>query len=338
MLSQLFRDLLVETTVHAIPNWQDCRTHVNGVRNGTWERVVPIERPYRASFIAIVNDAEINSWLRDLVQSLVERFAVRLEFARVLAEIDQAATPRTVANPFDEVLLEADRPFVNRRPLRNQLLDLMNDAGSAVLLIDGKEQTGKTYSYYLINHVAPKLGYIVNKFKMTALPKPDELAADILGRLGADRPLLSQGPESVERWAEKLADTVARAIVEQKSKRLFLFDEFSDTPLPDGTESLIIRLATYADEELRPYLRVVAMRFRAALPSDLDDVALRDDAQPFTTTDMVSVIMQVANARNWDVTEQVVQVRIQDFHAIPRTLKERFKFLRGMLQELAAPR
>ncbi|MFP3604669.1 hypothetical protein [Paraburkholderia sp. SIMBA_053] len=337
MLSQPFRELLVDTTVHAIPSWQDCRTHVDGVRNGTWARVVPIERPYRASFLAIVNYAEINSWLRDLVQSLVDAFAPRLEFARVLAEIDRAATPRTVANPFDEVLLEADRPFVNRRALRNQLLDLMSPAGSSVLLIDGKEQTGKTFSYYLINHVAPTRGYIVNKFKMTALPKPDELAADILWRLGAERPLPSQGQESAERWAEKLADTVARAIEERKSPRLLLFDEFSDTPLPDGTESLIIRLATYADEELRPYLRVVAMRFRAALPVDLDDVTLRDDAQPFTTTDMVSVVMQVASARKWDVTEQVVKDRIDEFHAIPRTLKERFKFLRGMLQELAAP-
>lgn len=117
-----------------------------------------------------------------------------------------------------------------------------------------------------------------------------------------------------------------------------MFDEFSDTPLPEGTASLIIRLATYADEELRPYLRVVAMRFRAPLPDDLDQVALRDDEKPFTATDMVSVVMQIATARNWKVTDAAVKKRIDDFHQTPRGLKERFKFLRGLLQELGAPK
>jgi hypothetical protein len=337
MLTQPFRELLIDTTVSSFPRWEECSMHVEGVRNGTCARVVPLGATYRSSFVAVVDDAEVNNWLRELVLSLIAKFAARFEFAHVLAEIDRAITPRTVANPFDEVLLEADRPFVNRRPLRNHLLDLTGPGGSAVLLIDGQGQTGKTFSYYLINHVAPTRGYIVNKFKMTALPKPDELAADILGRIGDERPLPPQGHESAERWAEKLAGTIARAIVERKSQRLLLFDEFSDTPLPDGTESLIIRLATYADEELRPYLRVVAIRFRAALPPDLDDVALRDDAQPFTMTDMVSVVMQVAKARSWAVQEQVVKTRIDEYHAVPRTLKERFKFLRGLLQELGAP-
>ena len=50
----------------------------------------------------------------------------------------------------------------------------------------------------------------------------------------------------------------------RKFRRLFVFDDFpvtelpdgsiADIPLPPGTASLIIRLARYADEELRKYL------------------------------------------------------------------------------------
>jgi hypothetical protein len=154
------------------------------------------------------------------------------------------------------------------------------------------------------------------------------------------------GMESAERWAEKLADTVARAIEETRARRLFVFDEFPttrlpdstvvDVPLPEGTMSFIIRLATYADEELRPLLRVVLMRFPGTLPQELDDVVLRDKAQPFTATDMVAAIMQIAQARKWSVTETAVRDKINDYHQTPgRRLNDRFKFLRGLLQQLA---
>ena len=79
------------------------------------------------------------------------------------------------------------------------------------------------------------------------------------------------------------------------------------------------------------------MRFRGELPSELDDIALREDVQPFAATQMVAVIMQVANARNWSVTEQAVKTRIDEFHQTPgRSLNDKFKFLRGLLAELAA--
>lgn len=337
MLPLQYRDLLIQTVLGVLPASLDSQNLVNAVRPGSWNRIVPISASYANAVRLLVDAADAENWLRDFVKRLTDTFVARTEFATVLAVIDRAATPRTVLDPFDEVLLEGDRPFVNRRPLRTHLLNLTNQAGSAVLLVDGAPQTGKTFSFYLINHVAPTKGFIVNKFKLAQLPKPDELAGEILGRLGVDRPIPPMGQESAERWAEKLAGTVARAIEEKKSLRLFVFDEFSNTPLPEGTASLIIRLATYADEELRPYLRVVLMRFRVALPQELDDVALRDDAQPFTTTDMVAVVMQIAAARNWSVTEAAVKAKIDEYHLVlGRTLNERFKFLRGLLQQLAA--
>lgn len=337
MLQQRYRDLLIQTISGALPAALDCQNLVNGVRAGSWSQIVPMNAAYANAIPLLVDAADEQNWLRDLVKRLVDTFAARAEFSAVLVEIDRTATVRTVLDPFEEVWLEGDRPFVNRRPLRAQLLNLTNQAGSSVLLVDGGPQSGKTFSFYLINHVAPTKGFKVSKFRMMRLPKPDDLAAEILGRLGADRPLPAIGNESAERWAEKLADIVAHAIEGQKSLRMFVFDEFSDTPLPDGTVSFIIRLATYADEELRPYLRVVLMRFRGTLPQELDDVALRDDAAGFTSTDMVAVVMQIAAARLWSVTETVVKEKIDDFHRAPgRTLNDRFKFLRGLLQQLSA--
>ncbi len=335
MLSQTYRDLLVQS-MQRVLKALECQNLVNAVRPGSWDAIVPMQAAYATAAVLVVNSADDQGWLRDLVIRLRTDIPTRPEFTAVLAEIDRAAPVRTAADPFEEVLLDGERPFVNRRPLRAHLLNLTNLGGSAVLMVDGAPRTGKTFSFYLINHVAPTKGFIVSKFKMARLPRPDELASEILGRLGVERALPAIGSESAERWAEKLADIVARAIEEKKSLRLFVFDEFPDAPLPEGTASFIVRLATYADEELRPHLRVVLMRFGGALPPELDDVVLRDEALPFTTTDMVALVMQIAKARTWSVTEATVRQKIDDYHQAPRTLNERFKFLRGLLQQLTA--
>jgi hypothetical protein len=79
------------------------------------------------------------------------------------------------------------------------------------------------------------------------------------------------------------------------------------------------------------------MRFRGALPQELDDVALRDNAEGFNATDMVAVVMQIAAARKWSLSEQTVKDKIDQYDQTPgRTLNDKFKFLRALLQQLAA--
>src|SRR2546423_1916563 len=72
--------------------------------------------------------------------------------------------------------------------------------------------------------------------------KPDELAAEILSRIGVtvgtgsgEVRLDPMGAESAERWAGKLAGSVAGAIIRQNVRRLFVFDDFPTTTLPDET-------------------------------------------------------------------------------------------------------
>ena len=335
MLPQQHRDLLVATIVGAFAAHGIFQNHVNAARAGSWIAIVSPNAPLASAIATVVQTADGQGWLRDLVLRL-KATVDRPEFAVVLDEIDRAAPVRTATSPFDEVLLDSGRLFVNRRDLRNHLLELTDLSGSSILLVDGEPQTGKTYSFYLINHVAPTKGYAVSRFMMGKLPKPDELAAEILGRIGLDKPLPPIGVELAERWAEKLADVVARAIVEKGAPRVFVFDEFSDTPLPEGTTSLIVRLVKYSDEELRKQLRIVLVRFRAALPEELDEIALRDRAEPFSAIDMAAAVMQVAKAHSWAVSDAAVEAKITEFHATPgRTLKEGFVFLRGLLKELA---
>jgi hypothetical protein len=355
MLSQAYRDVLIETATNALSP-AAAQLFVEAVRLGAWNRLVAMNSPPQIAMATIVNAAAKEGWLRDFVQRLVVDPVTRNrpEFAAVLAEIDKGAALKTSPDPFEEVLVEGGRPFVNRQPLRARLLVLTDPLGSTVLVVDGAPQSGKSYSYYLINHVAQAKGYTVHRFKLASLPhKPDELAAEILTRIGAtvgtgpnEVKLDPIGNESAERWAWKLAATVARVIKEMDERRLLVFDEFPtatlpdgsivEAPLPAGTASFLIRLGTYADEELRKFLRIVLIRFREPFPQELDDVLLRDDAKPFTSTDMVAVVMQIAKARGWSLAADKVQTRIETYDVPGRSLNEKFKFLRGLLQELEA--
>ena len=147
------------------------------------------------------------------------------------------------------------------------------------------------------------------------------------------------------RWAEKLATEVYLAMKDKPTRHVFVFDDPPtteqpdgtrvDISLPEGTTSFLVRLATYADEELRGVLRIVLTCFKASLPQDIDDVAGRDTTEPLTPAHMVAAIMQVATAREWSVSQAAVQSKVDEYHLVPnRTLKDSFKFIRGLLQKL----
>jgi hypothetical protein len=334
-LLQQHKDLLI-AKITGLPPAAFARL-VASVNDGAYARLVPLASTFSAMVTALVDGAELEGWIIALVAKLTTSYPGVTEFGIIHRQLENEILPMTTPNPFDEVLLEGGRPFVNRRDLRAALSDLVEDAGAPVLMVDGAPLSGKTYSYYLINHVGPGRRFLVSRFKMSTLPNPGELAGEIMQRIGDERQLFGQGPESAQRWAEKLAHQIANAILDRKIKRLFVFDDFSDAALPDGTESLILRLATYADEELRPYLRLVMIRFRNELPTDIEDVALRESTKAFTATDMIATVMQIAAARGWSITEAAVKERIDQFHGgTERTLKERFSFLKQLIRQLSA--
>jgi hypothetical protein len=304
------------------------------------QAAVLAQMPGGASFadaaVFIVDAGDQVGWVKQLVAELLVAFPGRAELETVRDQLDRDAVKPTTKEPFDEVLLEANRPFVNRRPLRNALLRLVSVNDETVLLVDGAPQTGKSFSYYLINYAASRRGLSAHRFEVKKTPVLRDLAEEIMRRLGAAIALAEQGTESAERWADKLAAELAELVRQSSGRRVFVFDEFPTSPPPE-TLSLIVRLARYADEELRTKLRVALVKFPGELPPELDDVALRDEAMPFSVSDMVDAVMQIAKARGWSVKPETIKTKLDEFEAAKaRTLRERFRFLRDtILRDLA---
>lgn len=331
------RDLFVQALLDIVPNPIDLQMLVNGIVPGAWNDV-PIGATPRNAANVLVDLAMHRGWALALLTALQKKAPASATVPSLIALLAAQPAP-TAADPFDEVWLEGDRPFVNRRELRDSLKLLCRASGSTLLLVGGKKDTGKSFSFYLAQHAARPFGFISSQFEVKRYVQPDELAAAILECVGASAAPCGKGAEQAERWAEKLAAQVKDAIFAGKLQRLFVFDAFPATPLPDETRSFLVRLARYADQELRPWLRIVLIEFPGELPGEIDDVAERDEAQPFTGTDMLALLTQIARARNWSVSEQALQAEIQQLEAKEGLrLRDRFQFLRKTVRTLAKGR
>jgi len=287
----------------------------------------------------VVDAAIAQLWIAALVEALAAKFDKVAELKTIIEVLAAEKLQPTSDDPFEEVWLESDRPFVNRVTLRGRLRDLITTDGSRLLLVDGAPKTGKSFSYYLLAHAATHHDFLVNRFELAQVAKVDQLADDILHWIGASSSLPPQGNESAVRWAEKLAAVVANSVTARACPRVFVFDTFpgpQDSPLPDEICAFIVRLARWADQESHGMLRVVLVRFPGELPPELDDVAARDEAQPFTISDMLDALAKIKKARKWSVGDDVVNGKINEFEAQgARTLRDRFKFLRTLVQDLA---
>jgi hypothetical protein len=334
------RDLLIKNVSRMFPVNSfvlDFQQLVEGIRPGAFAAIVPVNPGVTIDNVVnvVVDRALLEGWIGPIVAQLPRNPATAAELDVILAQLKDQPQP-TSADPFHEVLLEGNRPFANRVDLRASLRALCEAAGSPLLVVTGEPRSGKSFSFYLAQHIARQRGFITSQFDVGTLVEPVVLATEVLRRVGVPLKNESTGLESRQRSGKDLADQVKDALEERKQRRLLVFDGFPvapDPPLPPETISFIVRLATYADEELRPFLRVLLIRFHEPLPDAIDDVAERDQAQPFSDADMLAVLKQVANSRGWNVSEQALQDEINQVSG--KTLRERFQLMRKTIRRLS---
>lgn len=334
------RDLLIKNVSRMFPVatfFLDFQNLVEGIKPGTFMAIVPVSPGVTIDNIVnvVVDRAILEGWIGAIVSQLPRNAATAAELDVILTQLKDQPQP-TSADPFQEVLLEGNRPFANRVDLRLSLRTLCQAAGSPLLVVTGDPRTGKSFSFYLAQHIARQHGFITSQFDIGALADPVALATEVLRRVGVPLKNQTTGLESGQRTGKDLADQIKDALEERNQRRLLVFDGFPvapDAPLPPETISFIVRLATYADEELRPLLRILLIRFHEPLPDAIDDVAERDQAQPFNDADMLAVLRQVAMARGWRVSDQALQDEINQVSG--KSLRERFQLMRKTIRRLS---
>ena len=125
----------------------DFQNFVSAIRPTFWQ-VVPGGATAR-HVVNLAADLSLNEgWVGTLVAAIPRNPGNAQEL--VFIESYLAAQPKpTVTDPFEEVLLDGIRPFVNRRDLRASLRILYSPVGSTLLLVNGERESGKTFSALL---------------------------------------------------------------------------------------------------------------------------------------------------------------------------------------------
>jgi hypothetical protein len=235
-----------------------------------------------------------------------------------------------VSDPFDDVLLPGDRPFVNRAELRRHLRDLTSREGAPILRIGGPPRSGKSYSIYLIEHAATRHGFSVHAFSSRRAMNAGQITDELLAAVGDARAKRAESdtePREVQRCAELLAGAFRR----RKQRTLLVFDKMRSSS--EGAQELVIALARYAEAELYDCLRLVLIDFGAELPLPLAQIARTELVIPFGVADMMDALHQIAVSHRWDLKLEGVR-EILAYRAGDLSLRGCHQFLRQLISDL----
>ena len=209
--------------------------------------------------------------------------------------------PGSTTSPFD-ILRFGRKPFANRDNLRQVIPEMMGPNRDRILVIQGGQDTGKSYSFRYLTHLesvpndpvlksfAPK-GLRAIKIDLESYQNVarDKLHAKIVGDLSINMGLVPSS--SLEQQARDIS-TLARLIDEkfngtQKIWWLF-FDSLDRDMFEHGeVDELIRQLGQLIDEKPGLPLRLVLVSREASkLPRDLVDWAEKDRANGMSRKDV----------------------------------------------------
>jgi hypothetical protein len=187
-------------------------------------------------------------WLDLNSRALVPALTVMLaEFAATQAaptlslaldRLRAAQAPGRPLQPSWEVALIEGIPVINRLRLRALLKAIAENRGPSVVLVDGPAGTGRSHSYYLIEHVARSSGNKLIKIDIAYLRPEGRNLETIVSKLVSDLDLAGfSHPSSVGAPAEtvgwRYADNLATALRKATPHRAtwFVFDSLEKHPL-----------------------------------------------------------------------------------------------------------
>jgi hypothetical protein len=227
------------------------------------------------------------------------------------------------ADPYCAPVLRAKRPFIDRQGLRDRMAELASAGASRVLVVEGERYSGKSYTRFLVEHLARNPGgfrQIVVDLIEDAITKPDELAHTLVMKMGGDPVSLPiQGVTTAARYGLILAAAVQSEVNRLGSHIWVVFDGLARPGVLPETIELVLDIAKRAELEV-PELRVILLELPVTLPPEVDSVALREVLHPIDAALCVEWLETVHSLLNvsWGKAELLEEVS-KMFKSLPES-------------------
>jgi hypothetical protein len=327
----LHKALLAAFSYHELKRLLDLRIRrkIENITLGSDLKIVAAE---------VIAAAERDGWLAALVEAAHAEKPENEEMQAAYAALVKARGGVDVA-PWQTRLLRGRRLLFDRHGLRKALPRLVDAAGISVLLVKGPAKSGKSHSEYMLHHVAEARGdFRVHAFALDEIPdtKPEELAFDIVSRIGGDPETLpTAGVASAARHVIRLVDWIGKEIQRLATTRWLFFDGCGNAAVPPPTRDLILQLMLRADGELRRWLRVIAVDYPGALPPRMQASVAEECIDPPGAKDLIDVIAEGAWRKGERVSDDAVRTAVQQiWNAHPEGCDSRLAKIASDLSKL----
>ncbi|WP_295048086.1 effector-associated domain EAD1-containing protein [uncultured Paracoccus sp.] len=271
-------------------------------------------------YFQLVTAANAEGWIGPLLDGL--RGADRINPA-LIALIDGFGQSRAPTNvPAHLELLLDGAPFVNQHPLRHALLTMTQPHGPKVLHVTGTPTSGRTYSQYLIAHVARSVNARIN------LPLPFEAtttARDVIQDL-ADQmklgmpPTIADGPQD-STAVTRMVRWFAIAANDLKDDWWLIFDGFDSQKIDDSLRMLMYGLAQVIGNGLPSRIRLFLLAWDQPISGPPPGRVFEQGVQPFDRPHVKDyldeLITQFAMPRGMTSTDEILTLCYDGWDSVP---------------------
>ena len=236
----------------------------------------------------VINTAEKEGWISGLVRaarSANPGGPALVAFQEKYPYLLEAPEPARQIDLFNACFLRGRQlAFVDRDPLRRALKSLADREGSRVLVVDGPEASGKSYSLEFITYLKERLGtFKVAWIDLTEADfgplGPDELVRRIAIQMERDIQLIPTRRSLDPGWAGELCDWLVAQVNESRASWWVVLDGIQQVSLPPVTHQVINGLALRA-ELLVPSLRLILLSCKSeTLPARIANRILKEQIE-----------------------------------------------------------
>lgn len=237
--------------------------------------------------------------------TLAEKLTL-LDQPAVLAVLPAGA----VGNKYDLYLLNPGRrPFINRSDLRQRLKELLEE-DYPVLIIRGPENSGKSFSYKLLEQVTPP-GVQPLHVDFSS-PGSGRRARDLMevlcARMGIEpRPSAGRRTTDVRHANELVDDLVGKYNAEPRRPRVVVIDGLNRIDLAKDVSHLVARLIAEVSNRQLPGIQLVLVGYSETFDQQFKPVVLVEDVAGITPTHLAQFFTKLGEADGRPLSEDAVQ-------------------------------
>lgn len=276
MFSETDKDYITEALINEVAALEKPRETLCSAFLGTsFPQQLP-QAPPNALVMEAMRLCIVDGWDHTpmWMQLLLDTFQLRAQNARIARIWERSRLqPPPAANPLDATVLNNGTPFVNRHSLRTQLNFLITTAAAAkpILVVNGGEKCGKSYSTNYIEHFST-IKSSITLYRMALDPElgfdmgARQVASDLVSLMGRMVDTIPAQETNAKLHARQLALWVLREAVQAQSQHWFVLDNFSGERLRQDTRDFLVALSDLITTGVYPkQCRLILIGFDRAL-------------------------------------------------------------------------